>query len=127
MQKSAKYITLISSLRQYMIVFSYSIREGNHYLNMWHWARTKKNKLTSQLQSPIYGMSNKMYTLLRNQSCYATNLLPSNLRLKYASDMEVFIQKEKISTATYNGMSISISTQLMLFLNHWLLILRYRV
>lgn len=51
------------------------------YLNMWYWARTKKYKLSSQLQCAIYCMSNKMYTLLWHQSRYAANLFTIDARI----------------------------------------------
>lgn len=40
-------------------------RESKTFLNLWHWTWTKKDKLTTEFQCPIYCMSYKMYTLLR--------------------------------------------------------------
>lgn len=71
-------------VKSYTVVYALIEIEGRNYLNVWHWTGSKKNELSSQFQCPIYCMPNKMHTLLRYQSCYATNL-PSK-KLKTPSD-----------------------------------------
>lgn len=86
------YVTVIVSVSRQIIIFiisfdtSYVLRKcktltsklycryKKNYLNMRHRAWAQKYKLSSQLQRPIYCMSNKMDTLLRYQPCYATHL-----------------------------------------------------